>query len=164
MSINARRNFVQVGHESVANPAATGPDAVTNALTQLLSTRGSIDLNENRLPNADDLTVRPTDPIVAYNAFVVSAAGNAPAGVTRVTALNVGDYLVLSVDADPTVASNWMGLTNVALSSFSASTYSGAHANWYHIVDTPLPFFPLILFGIGLSAAIDVLCNLSGII
>ncbi len=77
-------------------------------------TRGIIDLNENRLPNANDVRVAITEPILGYDAFVVSGGGTPVSGVNMaagVTALNPGDYLVY-LGGTVTSASSWWGIVN----------------------------------------------------
>ena len=110
-------------------------DDCQSCQTEIFITRGILDLNENRLPNTADVNVRPSDPLVAYNAFVITGAGTTIAGVTGKTSLNVGDYLFLIANADPTVASNWMGVANNATNStVGANAYWGTNRKYVRVV------------------------------
>lgn len=138
MSINMSRPFVQSGNEGILD-GNTG--AVVDSLTQLITTRGTIDLSESRLPNANDVSVRPTDPLIAYDAFVVSTGGTVVSGVGGTTTLSPGDYLVLANDNGSTTASNWIGWPNSAVPPNPTNPLSGAILPG-RVVGARLPFFP----------------------
>ena len=135
------RTFVITSQEGVPGVGVEGAKVSPDALTQLYCTRGSIDLSLNRLPNANDLSVRPSDPLIAYDAFLVSVAGTAVAGVTGTTALNVGDYLILVNDSAIATATSWNGVVNSVLPTVNGNTYYGA-VNYVKVVSDRLPFFP----------------------
>lgn len=145
MTLNAQYQYVRTGNAGMLDGnAASGSGMVSDSFTMLFVTRGTIDLNENRLPIANDCTVRPTDPILLYDAFVVTASGTPKSGIVGPTALNVGDLLVLAIDADATVATNWLAVVNTALqlpSSASSSAYNGQLPK-VRVINTRLPFFP----------------------
>jgi hypothetical protein len=144
---NFKRQFVRVGNEGIGlgSNAATGPGMVSDSPTSLYTTRGSIDLNLARLPGQNDCTVRPSDPIVVYDRFIVSAAGAVPVGVGGVANLNAGDYLVLTVDSGAATPADWVGMVNNAAqypNSTTSSAYNGQQNLPPVIVDQQLPFFP----------------------
>ena len=144
-TVNYSNINVRGGNEGMLDDnAAGGPGMVSNSLTLLFTTRGTLDLNLNRLPIQNDVTVRPTDPLIVNDSFVMSSAGTAPAGVTGTTALNPGDLLVL-IAPDATVAANWQGILNSALplpKASQSSAYNGQVTNNVRVVGTRLPFFP----------------------
>ncbi len=74
-------------------------------------TRGSIDINLNRLPVSDDITFAVPEAIVINDAFVCSSAGTPFSGVIGATAVNPGDYLVYN-GGGPTTAGNWVAIAN----------------------------------------------------
>jgi hypothetical protein len=146
-TVNMSSNNVKVGNDGISNDhISSSPvgDSNSDCLTQIYITRGDIDLNEGRLPTLGDATIRPTDPLVRNTAFIVSAAGTAINGILGTTALNVGDYLVLSVNGDPTVASNWIGVVNSVISKaqMPSTNYWGTNNKWVKIISESLDFFP----------------------
>jgi hypothetical protein len=145
MTQNFANQYVRMGNEGMLNNAAAGPGMVSDSLTSLFTTRGSIDLNENRLPNANDVNVRPDDPLIANDAFVVSGAGTVPTGVGGQATLNVGDLLVIVNNLGATTATNWIGVQNTALSiptAANSSFHSGQQNMPPRVISKKLPFFP----------------------
>lgn len=138
------RSFVINSNEGVPGVFSDGARVTPDALTQVFTTRGSLNLALNRLPNANDLSVRPSDPLIAYDAFLVSVAGTPVAGVTGVASLNVGDYLVLVNDAAIATAASWTGIVNSVIPPVTGNPYYGA-VNYARVLSERLPFFPAIL-------------------
>jgi hypothetical protein len=72
-------------------------------------TRGCIDINLNRLPIADDITISPTQDIVSLDAFVCTDAGTPMSGITGASTVNAGDYLVY-LSGGATTPANWIAI------------------------------------------------------
>ena len=141
MGINMGKPFVITGSEAILEDnASSGPNSVADSLTSIYTTRGSINLNTSLLPTINDLSVRPTDPIVAYDAFVICASGNVPTGVGGTTALNVGDLLVLTANT-PETAAAWIGVKNTAIPVMSGNPFYGAVSGYIRVIDSKSPFF-----------------------
>jgi hypothetical protein len=147
-SVNFQYQYLRTGNAGMefGSNASSGPGMVSDSLTSLFTTRGTMDLNLNRLPTDNDCTVRPSDPLVLYDAFVVSAAGTVFTGVTGPSTLNVGDLLVLMVDGGGATAADWMGIPNTGLQipvPAQSSAYNGLTAtNNVRVINRRLPFFP----------------------
>lgn len=71
--------------------------------------RGAISIASNTLPTAASATVRPNDPLIAGNMFVVTAGGTL-AGIGGEDRLSPSDILIL-IGTDAAVAANWVGIS-----------------------------------------------------
>ena len=100
-----QRNFVSGGGGGSADDCNT-----PGVSFRVFRSRGTIDMNEGRIPNVYDVSVVVTEPIAGYDYFMVAAAGVPAAGVQfaspGVSTAKVGDYLVYMA-GDPTLASSW---------------------------------------------------------
>ena len=157
MAIDFGKAFVINGNEGILDAPAIVASA--DALTSLITARGSINLSLGRLPLIEDISVRPNDPLVPYDAFVVSGLGSVVSGVTGHTSLNIGDYLMLAVDGDSTIAANWAGVSNVVIPSGTngAPPYWGTNYNYVRVANSRLPFFPVIAATMLASASLVAL-------
>ena len=130
----------------ISENAATGSDTVNDALTNTFITRGSIDLSQNRLPTIDDVAVRPDDPLIAYDCFVVEVGGSVVTGVTGAASLAIGDLLILKVNEGSATAANWLALANSANPVTDAGLpvfpYYGTNNKNVVVCNRRLPFFP----------------------
>ena len=90
-SINMQTSFVT----GMGGDDGAGSDLFNLAAGfSVYRTRGSIDINLNRLPVADDISINPDEDIILNDAFVCTDAGTPASGVTGAGTVNAGDYLV----------------------------------------------------------------------
>jgi len=77
-------------------------------LTSLWRGRGGMG-TANALPTATDGTLHVNDPLRAYDAFMMTVASTIT-GIQGDDVLEVGDFLILIDEANPTTSASWVGI------------------------------------------------------
>ena len=127
-TINTRIPYAQAGG------GGSGEDSATGAPMSVYRTRGVIDINLNRLPTANDISIVVSEAIVPLDAFVCTSAGTPTSGVTGATSVVPGDYLVY-ISGTVTVASSWCAINNAT--NLSAGMLPNAVPGWVRVIGTP---------------------------